>query len=68
MKLLSSKSASKAKIISSSCTDPARAYERMLSSLKAIEIYIGKTVARNMYNKMIKFRIGTNEVISTAKE
>ena len=39
----------------------------MISSLKAVEIYIGKTVARNMYNRMIKFRVGTNEVISTAR-
>ena len=68
MKLLSAKSASEIRNISSYCTDPERAYLRMLSCIKAAEMYICKIVTRNMYNKLIGSRVGTNEVVATAKK
>ena len=67
MKLLRSKSASEIKTISYYCTDPERAYLRMLSCVKAAEKYICKIVTRNMYNKLIMLKVGTNEVVTTAR-
>ena len=68
MKLLSAKSASEIKNISNYCTDPERAYLRMLSCIKAAEVYICKIVTRNMYNKLIRLGVGTNEVVATANK
>ena len=67
MKILSPKSASKIRSISSFCAVPERAYMRMLRCIKAAEVYMGKIVIRNMYNKLIMLRVGTNEVVATAK-
>ena len=67
MKILSPRSASEAKNISNFCTDPKGAYLRMLSCLKSAEMYVSKIVVRNMFNKLITCRIGTEEVEHTAK-
>ena len=67
MKILSPRSASEVKNISNFCTDPKGAYLRMLSCLKSAEMYVSKIVVRNMFNKLITCRIGTEEVEHTAK-
>ena len=66
MNIISKKSASKTKYLSYFCNDPVVAYSRMMSDLKETEMYIKSIVARNMFTKMIKLGVGTEEVVKLA--
>ncbi len=48
-------------------SDPQEAYARMVGSVKAAESYITKIVVRNMFNKLISLKVGTEEVNFTAR-
>ena len=67
MKLFSYESALHLRRLSRDFVHPDEAYARMLSSIKAAETYICKVVVRNMFNKLIQFRVGTGEVESIAR-
>ena len=53
--------------LSEFCVDPREGCLRMMSSMKAVELYLKKLVIRNRFDKMIKLGLGTGEVESAAR-
>ena len=64
--IISKKSSSTTKQLSNLCNDPVEAYMRMMSYLKVSEKYIRSIVNRNMFRKMVKLGLGTEEVTHLA--
>ena len=60
--IISKLSASETKNLADCCNDPTEAYTRMMSDLKATELYLNKIINRNMYIKLIEGGLGTEEV------
>ena len=53
--------------LSKFCYDPKEAYRRMRHSVQTASRYLSKVIARNMFSRLRKLKIGTNEVEATAK-
>ena len=58
---------SKIKHLSQFCNDPKEAYQRMRHSINTASRYLRKIIARNMFSRLSKLKVGTAEVEATAQ-